>query len=241
MKLKNLRYLFYCSFFCYGLQSKSDPAAVHGMLLFGSEKIYLSHLPMFHRPHEFHKPHAYQVLLEVTFPSGARETYLKDRLDHPSELVYTFVPRPFILPDLKNQPFALEGSVFRGHFERGGKEIVPDLKTGVPKILSFKKLDGNESRPPNPTYLLFGTASELFIAHLITGRPNFDHIAAVSFAGAINPIPENKSMVTMSVPEVAGDTSVEEVFRTPVLIHETQSSRILSTLKSIYLERDELK
>ena len=37
----------------------NDPPAIHGMLMVGTQTIFLSHLPMFHRPHD------YQVILEV--------------------------------------------------------------------------------------------------------------------------------------------------------------------------------
>jgi hypothetical protein len=44
--------------------SAQDQPAVHGMLLVGEETLYLSHLPMFHSPHN------YQVILEVRFKTS---------------------------------------------------------------------------------------------------------------------------------------------------------------------------
>src|SRR5262245_41628455 len=59
-----------------------DPAAVHGMAMIGESRVFLSHLPMFHRPHD------YQVLLEVELSAELR--------DVPAAL-HTFVPDPFEL------------------------------------------------------------------------------------------------------------------------------------------------
>jgi hypothetical protein len=41
--------------------SEEPAIGIHGMLIVGEEAIYVSHLPMWMRPHNF------QVILEVTF------------------------------------------------------------------------------------------------------------------------------------------------------------------------------
>ena len=45
----------------HGEGDHGDTTGIHGMLLFGEDILYLSHLPMFASPHNF------QVLLEVRF------------------------------------------------------------------------------------------------------------------------------------------------------------------------------
>ena len=55
---------------------QSDHAAVHGMLMVGEDRSLMSHLPMFHSPHD------YQLLLEVNLSapgSDPLKTYLDDR------------------------------------------------------------------------------------------------------------------------------------------------------------------
>ncbi len=49
--------------------------ATHGMLVFGEQPIYVSHLPMFHPPHNF------QVLAEVGFAPADEELYRNDRAE----------------------------------------------------------------------------------------------------------------------------------------------------------------
>ena len=42
-----------------GSMANADVPTTHGMLLFGNETVYASHLPMFHSPHD------YQLILEL--------------------------------------------------------------------------------------------------------------------------------------------------------------------------------
>jgi hypothetical protein len=60
----------------------------HRMLIIGEETIYVSHLPMWMRPHNF------QVILEVTFrgPDQPQASYIDDRKTTGTRL-YTLSPR----------------------------------------------------------------------------------------------------------------------------------------------------
>ena len=62
-----------------------DQVAVHGMLLFGENTVYLSHLPLFGTT----TPHRYQVVLEVTLAKAGGDPqaayvhlYLRTRAVH---------------------------------------------------------------------------------------------------------------------------------------------------------------
>jgi hypothetical protein len=57
----------------HGGTGADDTTGVHGMLLFGEDVVYLSHLPMFMSPHNF------QVLLEVGFDDAVHEVLRADR------------------------------------------------------------------------------------------------------------------------------------------------------------------
>jgi hypothetical protein len=74
-------------------EDAGDRPATHGMLMVGSQQIYLSHLPMFHGPHD------YQVIVEADLGQAGNGVYLEDRKSHPSEKIYTLWPQEaFVLP-----------------------------------------------------------------------------------------------------------------------------------------------
>jgi hypothetical protein len=80
-------------------------------------------------------------------------------------------------------PKPFEADIVAGHFERPGNEKVQgatETEMVFSKTLHFRKLDPSEKTPAMLTYLLFGQKGELFLAHLIGGRPDFDYVVAVS-------------------------------------------------------------
>ena len=119
----------------------NDPPSVHGMLLFGNDKIYLSHLPMFHSPHD------YQAILEAELSQSAKKIYLQAKKSNPSETVYTLVPEVFVLPEMVNNQKTFKAKIFQGHFERGGTPITESITVKVSEIVYFKKFDPNNSHP----------------------------------------------------------------------------------------------
>jgi hypothetical protein len=160
----------------------TDPPAGHGMLLFGEKTVYLSHLPLFGTT----TPHRYQVILEVTLTKTGGDPqadYVKDRRQHPATKIYTFDPSPFVLPELdpKNtQRNSFKGTIFRGHFERGGKSINENVVANVTRVVHFREFDPQAAGLPQLQYFLFGKNQELFLAHLITKPPDFDQIVPVA-------------------------------------------------------------
>jgi hypothetical protein len=150
----------------------TDRPAVHGMLLFGQERIYLSHLPMFHSPHD------YQVILEIAFDENVKAAYLSDKASS-GERVYTFVPEPFVLPEILSGRNQLSGDVVRGHFERGGKTLLESISARIVRIVHFRRFHPAEPKPSAFQALLFGTQSELFLAHWIAAAPDFDQVISV--------------------------------------------------------------
>ena len=158
-----------------------DPAGVHGMLLFGEKTIYLSHLPMFSR-----NIHRYQVILEVTLTKtggDAQAAYVQDRRKHPGTRIYSFEPDPFVLPELdpKNpQRSSFSGTIFRGHFERGGRPINENVVANVTRVIHFRQFDSQATVLPQLEYFVFGKDQDLFLAHLITRPPDFDQVMSIS-------------------------------------------------------------
>src|SRR2546425_13373360 len=64
--------------------SEKPAMGLHGMLIIGEETIYVSHLPMWMRPHNF------QVILEVTFMGSdqPQARYVDDHKTSRNETVY---------------------------------------------------------------------------------------------------------------------------------------------------------
>ena len=163
---------------------QGDHAAVHGMLIVGETRVLMSHLPMFHAPHDF------QMLLETALSAPGSDpfkTYLDDRKAS-MEKIYTWVPRPFQLSVLAADPPApltMVGTIFRGHFERGGVAITADdVEAKVTRVLYARRLDPETPPPADLRYLIFGSPAEAFVAHRITRAPDFDQILATKFTTA---------------------------------------------------------
>lgn len=153
-----------------------DPASVHGMAVVGNNKIYLSHLPMYHSPHD------YQVILEAELDENAAAAY-KNAKASSNETLYTIAPEEFVLPEMVSHPHPFKAQLFQGHFERGGVPIV-DATITIKKVLVFEKLQP-EGNTPGATYYLFGNEEEQFLAHQIKDRPNFDQILSVKADGSL--------------------------------------------------------
>lgn len=155
----------------YGQHHHRDAAATHGMFFFGTEKIYLSHLPMFHNPHD------YQVLFEVEIPEKAKKTYLESLKNYPQETMYTLVPEDFVLPEIAQTPRPFSAQLYFGHFERGGTPLTDTIKIDIKKVLYFQKFDPAAKHPELAQYILIGNQKEQFLIHKITAKPDFDSIA----------------------------------------------------------------
>jgi hypothetical protein len=154
-------------------QHYPDKPATHGMLIMGSDRIYASHLPMFHSPHD------YQIILELKFSGEGMEKYLKDRKDHPDELVYTIEPETFVLPEMVKHAKKFKASIYRGHFERGGTMIAKDVPMIINQVIYYSQLKKDGQRPDLLKYILFGNDKEQFLAHQINAAPDFDEITSV--------------------------------------------------------------
>ncbi|MDQ4145343.1 MAG: hypothetical protein M3198_16700, partial [Actinomycetota bacterium] len=69
-----------------------------------------------------------------------------------------------------------------GHFERGGEPRVKDVRAEVKTVVFFRRLDPRRQLS-SLTYLCFGEAKRLFLAHEIGGRPNFDQVLQARLPG----------------------------------------------------------
>jgi hypothetical protein len=169
--------------------ARTDRAASHGMLVVGSNPAFFYHLPMFMSPHD------YQVILEGTFSQGTRDAhgiYREDRDRNPKTHVYTFAPVPFVLTDLfppAPKRKQIQGDLFRGHFESPPEypaepvRIGSGLDVNISNVMFVQKLLPVPASLTALEYLLFGKGEDLFLAHLITKKGDFDQVLSAAVRG----------------------------------------------------------
>jgi hypothetical protein len=154
------------------------------MLVVGEGPLFLYHLPLFHPPHD------YQVILEAVLSKPGEDiqaAYVKDRSESGARL-YTFVPEPFVLPRLAGgeggqpQIHSFSGQLVRGHFERGGTPIAVDVVATVRRVVHFRKFTSG-TKIGSLDYLVFGSGGPVFVAHFLSGPPDFDQVASATIQG----------------------------------------------------------
>lgn len=155
---------------CGSLIARADKPATHGMLVFGKQAIYASHLPMYHAPHD------YQLLLKIKLVDQGNQEISKlytGVLD--STKMFTLVPEKMDLTQIiDGTKTSFLSTLVEGHFEKGGKAL-GSVQVQVEKIIFSKKLDPSE-KEESLDYIYFGEGGEYFAAHLIKGAPSFDSI-----------------------------------------------------------------
>jgi hypothetical protein len=188
-----------------------DPAAVHGMALFGEAQtgVFLSHLPMFHRPHD------YQVLLRAELATDFRI----DKRE-----LHTIAPRAFELALAKEPGFVMTVDVYRGHFERGGTRL-GRTTARITEVIAFEKLVPTTPRPAEPSFYLFGNTDDAYLVHVITSRPDFDQIVRVRVPAGLDLTPSKLPLPGRSAEE-------------PLAVGETVSG--LEVLDETYFELADL-
>lgn len=143
------------------------------MVMFG--KNYLSHIPMFHEPHD------YQIIMDV-------------HLEHPQigaddnfgQSLHTFVPDKFSLGDLLNGKLKqIQGTVFEGNFEDGGKPILEGVTARIEEVLDSRHLADSAPAPQELEYWLYGARQDAYLVHPIAGgSAGFDQILHVDLQQA---------------------------------------------------------
>ena len=141
------------------------------MVVFGDG--FFSHLPMFHEPHD------YQILLDVKLehPQIAEDSNFGQEL-------HTFVPKKFALGDLLNGKLKqLEGTLYQGNFEQGGRPILEDVQVEVEHIMRSEHLQSDSQGPADLQYWLCGKPEDTYLVHRIQGDSGFDQILKVDCQG----------------------------------------------------------
>lgn len=205
----------------------TDKPSTHGMLLFGSEKIYVSHLPMFHSPHD------YQIILELELSKQDKQKYVSDKNKNANYTTYTIEPEKFVLPDMVNNPKPFKVNLYRGHFERGGIEILKNITVKIVSVVYFKKFNSEETKSKTSNFIFFGNEKEQFLAHEITNKPDFEQFIEVKTNLSSFIKKEKFAIVTLNDSE----NNPIGVSSNQVLVNE----KPIILLKQLYLEFDDLK
>jgi hypothetical protein len=212
------------------IQSQDKPST-HGMLIFGTEKTYASHLPMFHAPHN------YQIILELELDPATKKLFIADQEKNPEYTTYTIEPEKFVLPEMMQNPKSFKANLYRGHFERGGIKIAADIHVTIKKIIYYTKFKTDEARAVKTNFIVFGNPKEQFIAHQITNKPDFDQIIQVKTT--TNFMFENKKYELATLNKT--ENSPLGVSGNQIEADYNSNSTTLTLLKQLYLEFDDLK
>lgn len=211
--------VFLTAFLC-GVASADSPS-VHGMLVFGKSKTYLSHLPMFHNPHD------YQWVMEVEFPTPVLETKNLE-----CETLCTLVPQPFELPKVAEGKLSFFATLYKGHFERGGQPISRLFQVKITQNLVFKKFDGQGAL--NTAYVI-GDEKEKFLIHSIVKAPDFDQVLELKTLEVHLHQPGTARAVKV------GESSPLKPFTSVSINEGTRLVQPLEIGKEVYLEEGELQ
>jgi hypothetical protein len=187
--------------------TNSDEISVHGMLVAGEATLYLSHLPMFTDP-----AHRFQVIMEATLTSPGEDLHAAYRADRQASgaTLYTIQPDPTeaklfalreLLPGSSQQRQFFGATLFRGHFERPGNEPILAGTVEITRIVRFERLDMDASTGERLEYLLFGGNGEHFLAHIITGPPDFDQVLTVQAVDLDIPVDMLRQGLLLTVPD----------------------------------------
>jgi hypothetical protein len=205
----------YCAFrkFAQAVPPSKEVPATHNWMLVGSQTAFLSHLAMFDHLNtagtDYLTPHRFQVILQVSFESRGTDVtslYFAERQSHPATKMFTVFPtKTFVLPQLAATPplTSFNGTVFRGHLERGGQPIpgLEDVAVRVERVLHFHTFDPRAKEPDTLQYVLFGRRKELFLAHSIVKPPDFDQIVSVDVPGADMTDEQLSSAILIRIPD----------------------------------------
>jgi hypothetical protein len=175
-------------FLSSGTSAFAQSHGVHGMALFGDhDGLYASHLPMFHRPHNF------QVLLKIRLANASQDQMLRADLAAKPTL-YTIAPARFDLERLSpNHADPLQeftADVYTGHFERGGKLALSQVQIIVQEVPLYHELKLVPAlKNAEQTMLVLGR----FAIKKIDSQPDCDWLVRIEY-------PAQKSKALMPMP-----------------------------------------
>jgi hypothetical protein len=166
------------------------PTAYHEFEMFGKDRIYLSHYPM------FHAIHAYQVIVRARVEKDGRSVldmdFYKARSPRYNYRVSPSVPGSpherrrddWILPE-----YMKTGVSFNADIHWGPKDQfhLEDVTVTIEDVIFIRRFEDEDEHNAKLTYILFGTPGDYYLAHRIANVPDFDQILSVELlAGAVD-------------------------------------------------------
>ena len=155
----------------------------HGMVLFtDGTALYASHLPLYRRPHD------YQIVVSIETPhkSDIIKTLQQRQADLQllkTESMLTLLPDNFDLNRLiEGDAFEINGTVFDGHFERGGKPWKQNQTIKFNNLVWVSPIELKEHAlhlsTDQTTWFVIAleTVDAYLFLHRIDTRPSFDAI-----------------------------------------------------------------
>ena len=153
----------------------ADPPAIHGLVLLGTDTVYAVHMPTFTSPYDI------QAVLRVSLSTDG---YLTARSRFGTSAVFTVRPQTYVPFEDLEPGVAFPAELYFGRFGRGG-EPLGTLTVEVEETLYEGRVGTSEAEPLPPgllRYVLFGR-EQLFLAHGITGPPDFDQVLTAQIIG----------------------------------------------------------
>ncbi len=153
-------------------------AAAHGMVLFGTDSLFISHIPMFMSPHDW------QALMQVQITHAQADALAiyKKASKPDQQILFTVRPKPFILPNLLSGKIkSFQADLYKGNFEKGGKLLLSDITVAVDSVLYSTQLSKATAAAGQLTYLAVETTGASYLVHKITAPQNFDHIVQIQW------------------------------------------------------------
>jgi len=148
---------------------------------------------------------------------GPATEYTADREKHAAQRLYSVAPEDFVLPDILPRPdqpprlAMIRGPLFRNRFDRdNGEEIAPEVVVNIKNVIHGRKFDQTAPELKNLEYIVFGKPDEVYLAHLVTRPPDFDHIVRVT----LDDVPSNESLrhgMTLVIPGLRNHQKEEEL------------------------------
>jgi hypothetical protein len=132
------------------------------MVAFGKDTstAFLSHIPMFHAPHDV------QLVVQGSFDGAGLPRSLDRGL-------YTFLPERFSLDAFRLGSLTeIRGTLFRGNFEDGGRPIAANVRFIVSRVVHQHVLEASAAEAPESDVIRAGD----FTVHLLGGAPSYDEI-----------------------------------------------------------------
>lgn len=179
-------------------QEKACPTEIgalgHGMVLFGTDRLYASHIPMFHgeeaTPAEMF--HCWQAFFEVELShpeKDAKAVYLENAVEDGKQRLMTLAPEPFVLPELLGGKISsFETALYDGNFEdaKQGRELLSGVSVKIAGA-THKPLSRQSPGLDSLTYLSIGHGrdGDAYLAHKISAPDNFDHIVQIKWSGEV--------------------------------------------------------